>query len=224
MARTHISPRDIRKHAEVAEGLAYWYLRLNGFLTIENFILHPELGDDESGARTDADVVGVRFSHRNEQGMEDADIFRDLKLPILVIAEVTSSGKCKLNGPWTKPERENVDRLLRALGLLATEDVPLASTDLYKSGRAEVGGFILQLVAIGMEVDEDLKRRFDVLQVTWEQALSFIHDRFLRYREMKKDHGTWRPDGQMLWAISERKKSNFVDEYMTRLGRPTTNE
>ena len=44
-----------------AERLAYWYLRLNGFLTIENFILHPRTTGKQ---KTDIDLVGVRFPHR----------------------------------------------------------------------------------------------------------------------------------------------------------------
>lgn len=45
------------------ERLAYWYFRLNGFLTTENFIVHPDEGKDQ---RTDADLLAVRFQHRAE--------------------------------------------------------------------------------------------------------------------------------------------------------------
>jgi hypothetical protein len=44
----------------VNEKLAYWYFRLNGFMTMESFILHDE---SRKGLpqRTDADIYGVRF-------------------------------------------------------------------------------------------------------------------------------------------------------------------
>ena len=45
------------------ERLAYWYFRLNGFLTTENFIVHPDRGPNQ---RTDADLLAVRFAHRKE--------------------------------------------------------------------------------------------------------------------------------------------------------------
>jgi hypothetical protein len=47
-----------------AESVAYWYLRLNGCLTITNFIVHPEWRRE--GVGTDADILGVRFPHRRE--------------------------------------------------------------------------------------------------------------------------------------------------------------
>jgi hypothetical protein len=45
------------------EKVAYWYFRLNGFLQIENFIVHPSVRGSQ---RTDADLVAVRFPHRAE--------------------------------------------------------------------------------------------------------------------------------------------------------------
>ena len=45
------------------EKLAYWYLRLNGFLTIPNFVVHPDNGSNQ---KTDIDILGVRFPYRAE--------------------------------------------------------------------------------------------------------------------------------------------------------------
>jgi hypothetical protein len=39
-----------------AEDVTYWYLRLNGFLTIQNFIVH---GNRRGRTKTDIDVLGV---------------------------------------------------------------------------------------------------------------------------------------------------------------------
>jgi hypothetical protein len=60
------------------EQLAYWYLRLNGFLTIRNFIVHPDAGSDQ---RTDVDILGVRFPYRAElspHDMKDDELFTDV--------------------------------------------------------------------------------------------------------------------------------------------------
>lgn len=46
-----------------AEDIAYWYLRLNGFLCLRNFLVH---GDRRGDDRTEIDLVGVRFRHRRE--------------------------------------------------------------------------------------------------------------------------------------------------------------
>ncbi len=45
------------------EKIAYWFFRLNGFLTIENFVVHPELISDGTSQRTDADILAVRFPY-----------------------------------------------------------------------------------------------------------------------------------------------------------------
>jgi hypothetical protein len=55
-------PSPPTKHLN-AERVAYWYLRLNGSLQIENFVVHPSRGGSQ---RTDADLLGVRFRHRME--------------------------------------------------------------------------------------------------------------------------------------------------------------
>lgn len=49
------------------ERLAYWYFRLNGFMTIENFLVHPETG---SNPRTDVDILATRFAHRRENAVK----------------------------------------------------------------------------------------------------------------------------------------------------------
>jgi len=46
-----------RPYSLIPEKVAYWYLRLNGFLQIENFIVHPSRRGSQ---RTDADLLAVR--------------------------------------------------------------------------------------------------------------------------------------------------------------------
>ena len=60
------------------EKVAYWYFRLNGFLQIENFVVHPER---RGGQRTDADLLAVRFPYRAERLFDDPnDIMADDEL------------------------------------------------------------------------------------------------------------------------------------------------
>src|SRR2546421_2682459 len=58
-----------------SEQLAYWYLRLNGFLSIPNFVVHPDEGRRQ---RTDVDLLAVRFPYRSEnlrRPMRDDSLF-----------------------------------------------------------------------------------------------------------------------------------------------------
>lgn len=142
-----------------AEKLAYWYFRLNGCLTIEDFIVHP---DDRGSQRTDADILGVRFPYRSELAtasspMEDAEPFRELTKPLLFIAEV-KVGKCHLNGPWTRPERENMERVLNALGAFPPKEVPRAAQALYEENRYECADFLMHMFALGRQINQNYRR------------------------------------------------------------------
>ena len=48
------------------EKVAYWYFRLNGFLQIENFVVHPERRGSQ---RTDADLHGLRYGTLHPNGL-----------------------------------------------------------------------------------------------------------------------------------------------------------
>lgn len=75
------------------ERLAFWFLRLNGFLTIPNFIVHPERPREDRAypQQTDVDVLGVRFPFRAENRMRpmpDFELFAAEKRPMVVLSEV----------------------------------------------------------------------------------------------------------------------------------------
>ena len=49
--------------ANFAERIAYWYLRLNGFFLIENFVHHARPGERRA---SDLDVLAIRLRHAYE--------------------------------------------------------------------------------------------------------------------------------------------------------------
>lgn len=84
-----------------AEELASWYLRLNGFLLVENFVIHKETEVEAKDAKhsSDADLLSVRFPHAEEKiGAKllecDDEVLFDLfnkKKVLALIVEVKSS-------------------------------------------------------------------------------------------------------------------------------------
>lgn len=60
---TNITKQNMCETLYTPERLAYWYLRLNGYLLLENFIIHHDVSSNQE---TDADLLGVRFQHRAE--------------------------------------------------------------------------------------------------------------------------------------------------------------
>lgn len=208
--------------------VAYWYFRLNGFMQIENFVVHP---GGRGGQRTDADLLGVRFPHRaeflidhpNDPMMDDEDslsLTRDLI--DVVIAEITTS-PCKLNGPWTDPDKRNLHRVLAALGCFRKEQIDRAATALYRCGHHEEGGLRVRLIAIGRERVDDLggsTKYADVVQITWSQVLDFMWSRFDTYRHQKRQVDQWDMCGKKLKALAgqEREPSNFKAKVFALMG------
>jgi len=191
-----------------AEQLAYWYLRLNGFLTIQNFIVHPDTG---SGQRTDADILGVRFPYRAElkpNPMIDDEPFVQFKdRPYIIIAEVKRS-TCSLNGPWTEPEKENLQRVLRAIGAFPENQVETVAKHIYISGVFSDTAYHLTLACFGEATNSDIEKNFpDIPQILWDKVLTFIYNRFRKYRDQKASHGQWDEAGRALWDCVWQNRS-----------------
>ena len=193
----------------IAERLAYWYLRLNGFLTIQNFIVHPDTGREQ---RTDADILGVRFPYRAElrpQPMADDGLFIKDN-PYIIIAEVTR-GRCKLNGPWTEPQKENLQRVLRAIGAFSEQEIEIVARAVYKSGMFSSDSYHLTLACFGKDFNSSINRDFPAVpQILWDNILEFIYNRFRKYPDQKASHGQWDEDGKNLWN-SVWKHENLED-------------
>jgi hypothetical protein len=196
------------------ERVAYWYFRLNGFLQIENFIVHP---DRHGSQRTDADLLGVRFGYRkefafNERGavMIDDDRLRlSTCFDDIVIAEVKTNQPCTLNGPWTKRDRRNVHRVLAAIGCLPERTIPEAAEAIYNQGSAVLGRIRISLVAIGRNRSQELDHRYPkVLQLTWDDVLRVVWDRFDRFREQKRHVDQWDNCGKRLRQEAENASSD----------------
>ena len=183
-----------------SEQLAYWYLRLNGFLTIQNFIVHPDEGSEQ---RTYADIIGVRFPYRAElrpQPMADDDPFIIIKdKPYIIIAEV-KKGRCNLNGPWTEPQKENLQRVLRAIGAFGEQEIEIAAQDVYKLGMFSSNSYYLTLACFGKDSNLKINEDFpNVPQILWSTVLEFIYKRFKEYPDQKASHGQWNEAGKNLW-------------------------
>lgn len=143
-----------------SENLAYWYLRLNGFLTIANFIVHPDQGAMQE---TYVNVIGVRFPYRAEnlrRPMTDDDGFAPTREKAYITIAEVKSGRCALNGPWTKPERGNMLRVVRAIGAFPKTEAKLAADALHKRGHYQNRLYHLSLMCFGREADPGLTARY----------------------------------------------------------------
>lgn len=191
-----------------------WYFRLNGFLTIPNFIVHP----DQAGPQiTDVDVLAVRFPNRQElirnpvedqfpQGEDSRSLF-------LALVEV-KSGLCQVNRVLQDPDRDGLRRTLMASGVLDERYVGNCCASIWETGFYTQEGLVISHVCIGREPDPDLSEALpEVPQITWQMAIGFIYDRFAQYRGPKADHSQWDDYGRFLWVAAARirDKDQFID-------------
>jgi hypothetical protein len=209
------------------ERVAYWYLRLNGFLQIDNFVVHPAT---YGGQRADADLIGVRFPHRAERLFDNRDdLMADDAATLglctdkidVVVAEVKIS-RCALNGPWTNEAAQNIHRVLAAVGCLPPEAIEPAAQALYSDAIYDALPHLrVRLVLIGREPDPDIAARYaGITQVTWAVALAFIQDRFQRYRRQKAQTNQWDVTGQRLKTLAQDcSPEEFFDEVTARMRR-----
>lgn len=195
-----------------AEQLAYWYLRLNGFLTIPNFIVHPEEGRNQE---TDVDVLAVRFPFRAElRTMQDDEPFVRVRGKAFIAFAEVKANVCGLNGPWTNPDRQNMHKVLRALGAFPPAEDEVVAAALYERGWYQSQLYYVSLVCLGREESPEVAANYPkVPQVTWSTALTFIFNRFHEYRRQKESHGQWDEQGHLLWDVSMRSSNpqEFVE-------------
>ncbi len=217
------------------ERVAFWYFRLNGYLQMENFIVHPSKG--RGSQRTDADLIGVRFPYRNERLIDDPDdVMQDdtdaLGLTSdwtdIVIVEVKTNDPCTLNGPWTNKDAENVHRVLAAIGCFDPDRLDEVATCMYGQGLFEDEGLKLRvrLVAIGASINSELKRDHPgVVQLTWPMVMGFIGDRLYRYRSAKKHTPQWESTITFMQKLVSRNTAgqdfnsdHFIDDCLRLMG------
>jgi hypothetical protein len=208
------------------EKVAYWYFRLNGFLQIENFVVHP---GRRGSQRTDADLLGVRFPHRAEFLLDHQEPMRDdegtLRLSSalidVAIVEVKGNQPCTLNGPWTDEEHQNVNRVLAAIGCLSHDLIGEAAARIYQFGIFEHEAYRIRLISVGRAENPELAERFPrVEQVTWSQILSFVWFRFHTYRRQKTQVQQWDRQGLLLKHLSDRSSEpeEFISTALSRMG------
>jgi|ERR1035437_9225841 hypothetical protein len=200
---------------------AEWFLRLNGFLTVLNFVVHPVGPREGTVQRTDADVLGVRFPHRHEvvggDPLIDHDAFHGAPRTLFVISEV-KSGRCSLNGPWSRPEDENVLNVLRSFGPISPEELDEVAQQLYENGRFQSERFEARLLCFGSSTSN---LPVGVLQFTWEQVFGFIHDRYRTFWQPKKQNQQWPAIGQFLWKECKKgERDDFVSAMLEHFKVP----
>ena len=192
------------------EQIAVWYLRLNGYFTMPNFIAH---GD--AGPRTEVDVLGVRFPHSREY----PDDTRQLNIPggkVDVVFAEAKPKRCRLNGPWNEGKSNRaLEYVLGRVGLFDGEaSVGQVARELYTGRKFENDSLVVRIICFGGKRNGTLR---EVTQVLWPDVISFMMTRFRTYEQEKADHQHWDSFGRYLWdrLISDRQPQPTVEGVVT---------
>ena len=185
------------------EGLLQWFLRLNGFLTIPNFVLHPMYRRE--GQRTEVDVIGIRFPHRTEF----PDILQHEETA-LVLAEAKASNAI-INAAWLRADDRVLEDLLACIGIIPTVELDATARQLRNTGAARTTTARVSFLLVATNFPEDTSLR-DARRMTWSEVLRFIYERFTIYHHRKTAHDQWYDIGKQLWqlTIEHRNEKAFI--------------
>ncbi len=166
------------------EQLVHLYLRLNGFFTIANYLVH------NPKEWTDVDVYGVRFPYKSESvegdrlADDDSLQLSDAKIEV-ILAEIGRS-KADFNDSWHKTER--MKYVLDFLGFFDSDDQKrlasetLARLEAFENDRIRIRPFLFS-GQIGMSAGPSCLPLADVLR--------FIENRFRKAERYKRYRPVW---------------------------------
>lgn len=163
------------------ERLAYWYLRLNGFFLVDNFVHHGQPG--VNGERSsDADLLGLRL-HGGAEHIHGKKLSRDAgvtdlngtPLNVAVIVQVKTGAASTAGGAFDNPR---LRRDLEFLGIpCCVEDV---AQRLSGSPFADCGEWRVAKVLIAENPNDD-----SCVSIAWKDALGFVEARIAEHAERK---------------------------------------
>lgn len=216
------------------EKLVRWYLRFNGYLTVENYVIH-EARNGRVPQGGEFDTVGVRFPYSREQ-IDQKLIRNDPKLQDaepsarhlvdFVIAEVKGGKRNRLNSIW-QPDNEDekvrrVSYLLRWLGALNDErSIREAACRLQKDHRARENGYLFRLVYFSHSKTKQAVPDI-VPQITFREIAEFI----VRLRTpcwhefgmgVRSYHEQWDKLIRDIWDIGDPTKAAAEGERVERI-------
>jgi len=165
--------------ANRVEKLVYWYLRFNGYLTVENFTVHP---DHKKDPEAEADILAVRFPLSKEDP-EGYHFERDLKLVLpdvtdFIIGEV-KSGMCAINeNSWGNPTRKDIEYALEWMGFLPKEDIGRVAKDIYQNKMWANEKYSVRQVCFGRYGNDELGTGYPQLpQIFLDRMIDFLYRR-----------------------------------------------
>ncbi|TDL47397.1 hypothetical protein E2R60_29900 [Paenibacillus dendritiformis] len=180
------------------EELVYWYLRLNGFFIINNFVLHH----DTASRTSDADLLAVRFPYVYEDiggREEDWDATLLSHFPKGSIIGLICEVKTGLNF-----NRENIfceSNLYKALGRFGfISGLNSYIRELSMSSKIEVENYQVSKVLFSRK---KVSPRTDCIHIKLVHVKQFIKNRMTKYMDRKLADRMFFPSSLLQYIIWE---------------------
>lgn len=170
---------------EKYERFVRWYLRFNGYFTIDNFIVHA--ADDPSrisrnhiAPHTETDILGIRMRYSREIA---GSLYIANHEPLVsgqherfdaVIAEVKTGKSNKPNDVWKHGKIDPIEYIIRFIGLYDDESTltriasELATNFSYENDQARI-----RYVIFAEEANEHYKKK-KIKYITYSEIIDFL--------------------------------------------------
>lgn len=184
------------------ETLAYWYLRLNGFFLLRNFVLHP-LQESEANDRytADSDLLAIRFPYVYEETGGQPDDWDSTRFTnwgysleediIGLIVEVKTS---------PNPDRSMIERnsfnqtrikqAVQRMGMFEREETISMANELLRNPISSKRG----PYHLGKLLFSHRRLKGKWLNITLEESEHFIRERLRKYSGPKREGRMFFPD------------------------------
>jgi hypothetical protein len=207
-----------------AEELVYWYLRLNGFFPLANFVYHrlPRVGG-HGIYNADADILAIRPPFYREtifSGEQERELLSDGWLQVLEGKWVGLIGEVKGSPNVTGEAVErafSVERLRVAvmrLGLLPTEMVENAANELSDRNQFEAGEnneiiFLKVLFADVLAHNQNVMHSYLWFTKNLREMDDFIRQRIQQFPEPKSGGRYFFPSSFFQYMVWQERPEHF---------------
>jgi hypothetical protein len=183
------------------ETFAYWYLRLNGFFPLSNFVLH---GSEEALRHSaDVDLLAVRFPHVFEVigGQErDWDTWFQQNLvdfeanPVGLLVEVKTGASASLPDMRRAFKQDRLRAAIHRLGFWPPDECEGVVNLLTERSYARGDGYTVAKLAITTRLLPSERVKDVCLNRSLSEIESFIHNRMQAYADPKLRDRMFFPD------------------------------
>lgn len=203
---------------ERTEELVEWYLRLNGYFIIPNYILHPLMPCGSQ--RTEIDLLGVRFPYQSELVCDD----EGKKLPMendgrlidnryvdcLIVSVKGAKSEAEVNRAIKDPQ--NLKDVIKRFGFVKSENIIDDITNkLLKEKKVLWKKYQVRFLGIAGRINPHSETK----QIIFKEIVEFILTRFRTYNLHKVDTEQWSGFGKEMLKNCFEKPEKFLQSILS---------